>query len=70
MVCENTLEGNAHGVISESDTLVYTEGQIGLAAWMIHKDNENYVTACFLMQDMSSTTSYRVELEGEFRLLK
>ena len=37
---------------------------------MIHDDADHFATACFLLSDISSLSSYRSELEGIFRSLK
>ena len=37
---------------------------------MIHDDDAHYATACFLLSNISSSSSYRSELEGIFRSLK
>ena len=40
-----------------------TSKKIGSAAWVIQEDAQKDMTACFLMKSISSTTSYRAELE-------
>jgi hypothetical protein len=55
---------NAFRVVAGSDRSVHNEENNGLVAWMIQVEDQKYRAACFLMQNVSSTTSYRAGLEG------
>ena len=57
-------------IVVRSDGPVYTGGRVESAGYMIHKDDKRCMTACFLVQDVSSLTLYRSELEGVLCLLK
>jgi len=40
------------------------------AAWIIAGDETNFTSACTVIRNVSSLSSYRAELEGTFRLLR
>ena len=52
-----------------SDGSVHREHNVAAAAWIIPTNENEYVKACFLMTNISSVNSYRVELEGLYRAL-
>ena len=70
LICEDTLGWHVRRAVAGSNRLVYSEEKVGLAAWMIQERDQKHMTSCFLMENISSTTSYRVELEGALHLLQ
>ena len=70
LVCSNTLTGKAEIIVWGSDGSVHLEQRVGSAAWVLHEDDNHALSACFIMNNVSSMSSYRLELEGSFRLLK
>ena len=57
------LKKNAPRVVAGSDGSVHSKDKNGLAAWVVREEDQKYTTSCFLMQNLSSTTSYAAELE-------
>ena len=57
-------------IVLGSDGSVHLHEEVATAAWMIYQDDDEYATACFLLANMNSVSSYRTELEGMFRGLK
>ena len=55
--------------LSDPNTETLTIGSDGSCAWMIAADEDNNVTACFLMMKILSLSSYRSELEEIYRSL-
>ena len=55
---------------SGSDGSVFFQQQVAAAAWLISANQNEYMTACFLLQDSNAVSSYRSELEGVFRVMK
>ena len=67
----NTLpRGTGGKLITGSDGSVHLRQKLVASAWMATADTEHHRSACFLMTDCNSVSSYRSELEGIFRLLK
>ena len=63
-----TVEGEK--IVDGSDGSVHLVQQTAAAAWLIAKGPDQYLSACFLLTDINSVSSYRSELEGIFRSLK
>ncbi len=57
-------------IVLGSDGSVHLHDEVATEAWMIYQDNDEFVTACVLLANMNSVSSYRTELEGMFRGLK
>lgn len=70
-VVENTLsDPHTETLTIGSDGSVYLKDEVAACAWMIAETEESKATACFLLGNISSLSSYRSELEGIFRSLK
>jgi len=62
---------NRKEYIVGSDGSVHLRDKVAAAAWLITtREDTDHISACFLMSDISSVSSYRAELEGVFRALK
>jgi hypothetical protein len=62
---ENTLCHPTNETITiGSDGSVHLTHQVAACAWMIHNTDEEYATACFLLSNISSMSSYCSKLEG------
>ena len=71
LIDHNTLTNGPHQSLKVvSDGGVQLAHQCAAGAWIIAADDTQFVSACFLMTNISSLTSYRVELEGVYRALK
>lgn len=67
---ENTISDPASETLTiGSDGSVYLKDEVATCAWMIADSEESRVTACFLLTNISSLSSYRSELEGIYRSL-
>lgn len=53
-----------------SDGSVNLRDAIATCAWMLHQSETNTLKACYILEDMTSLSSYRSELEGMYRGLK
>lgn len=51
------------------DGSVYLANEVAACAWMVAENSEQAATACFLLTNISSISSYRSELEGIYRSL-
>jgi hypothetical protein len=51
------------------DGSVYLKDEVAACAWMIADSESSKATACFLLSNISSISSYRSELEGIYRSL-
>ena len=68
---ENTLSTPAIDTLTiGSDGSVYLKDGVAACAWMIADAEESRITACFLLTNISSVSSYRSELEGIYRSLQ
>ncbi len=52
-----------------SDGSLHLQDQVALAAWIISAGPELFMSATFIMDNVNSYTSHRIELEGIFRSL-
>ena len=52
-----------------SDGSVHLRDQVCTAAWLINQDNDHVLSAVVLLENISSVSPYRTELEGVFRCL-
>ncbi len=52
-----------------SDGSVYIDQEVAACAWVIATDESSAISACFLLTNISSVSSYRSELEGIYRSL-
>lgn len=69
-VMENTLSDPTRDTLTiGSDGSVYLKDKVAACAWVITDSEDTRTTACFLMTDISSVSSYRSELEGIYRSL-
>ena len=67
----NTLPaGRAGKIVSGSDGSVHLRQRLVTSAWMATTSSDQHRSACFLMTDCNSISSYRSELEGVYRLLR
>ena len=55
----NTLRRTDLRVVTGRDDSVYSKENIGSAAWRLQENEQENMMACFLMQHVSSTMSYR-----------
>ena len=68
LVIENTiLDPTRENITMGSNGSVHLVEEIAAAAWLVTHDEESKVSAVFLLENISSNTSYRAELEGIFR---
>ena len=66
----NTLsDPTTEKLIIGSDGLLHLHEQVAAAAWIISTGDTKHLSATFLMTNISSYTSHRIELEGIFRAL-
>ena len=66
----NTLSDPDTEVITiGSDGSVYLANEVAACAWMVAESQDRAMTACFLLTNISSISSYRSELEGMYRSL-
>jgi len=66
----NTLSDPSTDIITiGSDGSVYLAHEVAACAWMIAETPERSATACILLSNISSISSYRSELEGMYRSL-
>lgn len=69
-IIDNTLSDPKSDILTiGSDGSVYLKDEVAACAWMIADTDESRVTACFLLTNISSLSSYRSELEGIYRSL-
>ena len=69
-IVSNTLTDPATDVITIGcDGSVYLKHEVAACAWMIAETEGSALTACFLLSNISSVSSYRSELEGIYRSL-
>jgi len=70
LLIANTLsEPTTEKLIIGSDSLLHLHEQVAAAAWIISTGDTKHLSATFLMTNISSYTSHRIELEGIFRAL-
>jgi ribonuclease HI len=62
-------EPTTEKLIIGSDGLLHIHEQVAAAAWIISTEDTKHLSATFLMTNISSFTSHRIELEGIFRAL-
>jgi ribonuclease HI len=71
LVHQDTLPRGINGkIIAVSDGSAHLRDKCAAGAWILATPEHEFISACFLMSDTSSLTSYRIELEGIFRALK
>ena len=72
MIHNNLLESGDYIDVGKvaSDGLVYFIQQRAAAAWIVAYGTECSILACYLMENINTESSYRVELEGVFWSLK
>jgi len=69
-IVSNTLSDPTTEVLTVGcDGSVYLKDEVAACAWMIAESTDISLTACFLLTDISSISSYRSELEGIYRSL-
>lgn len=69
-VMENILSDPTRDILTVgSDGSVYLKDKVAACAWVITDSEDSRMTACFLMTNISSVSSYRSELEGIYRSL-
>ena len=68
-IVRNTLCAPTDRVVMGSDGSVHLRDQVCTAAWLIHQDDDHVLSAVVLLENISSVSSYRTELEGVFRCL-
>ena len=66
----DTLKGPQISIKGGSDGSLYPDDRVMTAAWIIAEDEANFTSACTVIRNVSSLSSYRAELEGTFRLLR
>ena len=66
----DTLKGPQISIKGGSDGSFYPDDKVMTAAWIIAEDETNFTSACTVIRNVSSLSSYRAELEGTFRLLR
>jgi hypothetical protein len=65
----DTLKGPQISIKGGSDGSFYPDDKV-MTAWIIAEDETNFTSACTVIRNVSSLSSYRAELEGIFRLLR
>ncbi len=66
----NTLsDPTTKNLIIGSDGLLHLHEQVAAAAWIISTGDTKHLSATFLVTNISSYTSHRIELEKYFRAL-
>jgi hypothetical protein len=69
-IIHNTLTNpKTETLIIGSNGSLHLNDQVAAAAWVIAADTESFMSATFIMDNTSSYTSHRIELEGIFRAL-
>ena len=63
------VEPTTENLIIGSDGSLHIHEQVAAAAWIISTGDTKHLSATFLMTNISSYTSHRIELEGIFRAL-
>ena len=67
-VVENTLsDPSSETIVMGSDGSLHLKNQVASAAWIISQSDEEFISACVLLTQASS--SYRIELDGILRTL-
>jgi hypothetical protein len=66
----DTLKGPQISIKGGSNGSLYPDDKVMTAAWIIAEDETNFTSACTVIRNVSSLSSYRAELEGTFRLLR
>ena len=69
-VVENTLCDPSDTLIIGSDGSVHLREQVSTAAWVIRQSDTQQFKAVVFLENISSVSSHRAELEGIFRLMK
>ena len=70
-IVENTISNpETEHLVTASDGSLYLHEQVATCAWLNSAGDDEQVSACFLLANISSLSSYRVELEGIFRSLR
>jgi hypothetical protein len=66
----NTLTNpTTEQLILGSNGSLHLQDQVAAAAWIISAGPESFMSATFIMENISSYTSHRIKLEGIFRAL-
>jgi hypothetical protein len=56
-------------IIGSNGSLHHLQDQVAAAAWIISVDPESFMSATFIMENVSSYTSHHIELDGIFHAL-
>ena len=66
----NTLtDPRTERLILGSDGSLHLHEQVAAAAWIVSSGPQSFLSATFIMENINSLTSHRIELEGIFRAL-
>jgi ribonuclease HI len=69
LTAKTLTEPTTENLIIGSDGSLHIHEQVAAAAWIISAGDTKHLSATFLMTNISSYTSHRIELEGIFRAL-
>lgn len=53
-----------------SDGSLHLQDKLAACAWILYSDEDQQVRGCYLLEKMTSLSSYRCELEGMYRSLR
>ena len=68
---EDTISNKRPEVLTVgSDGSVRLQDGLAACAWILHANDDEQVKACYLLEQMTSLSSYRSELEGMYRGLR
>lgn len=70
-IIEDTISDNhATTIILGSDGSAHLQTGVATCAWVLHQAEGQHIKACYSLENISSLSSYRSELEGMYRGLK
>jgi hypothetical protein len=69
LTAKTLTEPTTENLIIGSDGSLHIHEQVAAAAWIISAGDTKHLSATFLMTNISSYTSHRIELEGIFHTL-